>query len=266
MKSQHFALAAVLLVAAAPAQGQESEEPARLAPRPLTSEAGRTLLESLGISEHTDRRLNKIVNELLPRRDPRLIPLLQEGYETAQTPSAKLHDAAQLVYLGAEDPRYWNFLYGEARAAVEAGMPAREEMAGLAEEHPELKAWREQRGVTGRQAEELLERYGLALTALSAAIDSRAFNLFVDCLAGPNHFLYIPCMQGLTRLQDKRGIEPIISALERLDAKTAGAAWVLLFFDDLRAQEAAERFITDEELLTSYRKRAARGLRATFGY
>lgn len=256
-----LALAAVLVMV----DGYASEF--RITPQPLKSEVARELLTSLGVAEHTDQRLNAVVNELMPRRDRRLIPLWQEQYEKATVHEDKLMPASLLVFLGAGDPKFWNYLYGEARSAVESGMPARAEIAELIEEPSDLRAWREQRGLTAQQAADLRMRQIITMIALGAAVDVRAFDLLVACLAGPNHFLYPPCMQGLARLQDKRAIEPIISALERVDTRTAsGAAWFLLYFDDPRAQETAEQFIVDEKLLLAYRKKAAEGVQEIYGY
>ena len=268
MTQTHLAIIAAMSIAISPLVGQETERsPSEPVSQTLTSVAARRLLSSLGVTEYTYRQLNKVVNELLPRRDRRLIPLLQEGYETAPSYVEKLHDAAQLVFLGAADPKYWNYLYGEATAAVESGMPARAEIAELTEEPPDLKAWREQRGLTTQQAAELRMRQIVTMITLGAAADARAFDLLVGCLSGPNHFLYPPCMQGLARLQDKRAIDPIISALERVDTSTAsGAAWFLLYFDEPRAQEAAARYIIDEKLLLAYRKKVAEGVEGLYGY
>ncbi len=259
-----FALAVVLAMVPVP-QGDEAP---KAPPSRLASAAGRQLLDSLGIPEHSSERLNAVVNELLPLRDRRLIPLRQEGYEKAPSYVEKLMFAAQLVFLGAEDPQYWNYLYREAKAAVESGMPARAEMAGLSEEHPELKAWREQGGLTGKQAEELLSRQLITMIAIGSAADQRAFDLLVDCLFAPNQFLFLPCMKGLARLQDKRAIEPMISALGRLDNDTAdGGVRYLLHFDDPRAQEAAKRFAKDKEHFELWRKTVAEeGVTGLYGY
>lgn len=270
------ALAAALLLAHTPLHSRQSEPSAvngdasgfRRAPQPLKSEAARELLTSLGIAEHTDQRLSAVVNDLMHRRDRRLIPFWQEKYEEATAHEDTLMPASVLVFLGADDPKYWSLLYGEAKAAVESGMPAREEMADLPFEHPELKTWREERGLTNEQRAELVWQQMSTMIAFGAAVDPRAFDLLVDCVLGPNQYLYLPCMQGLARLQDKRAIEPMITALGRMSVEAAdGGVRFLLYFDDARAQKAAELFAKDKEQLELWRKTVAeQGLRGLYGY
>ena len=270
------ALSAALFLAVAPLHGREGEPSAvngdasgfRRAPQPLKSEAARELLTSLSIAEHTDRMLSAVVNELMLQRDRRLIPFWHEKYEQATAREDKLMPAALLVFLGADDPKYWSLLYGEAKAAVESGMPVREEMADLPYEHLELKTWREERGLTNEERAELLWQQMLTMIAFGAAVEPRAFDLLVDCVLGPNEFLYLPCMQGLARLQDKRAIEPMITAIGRMSVGAADwGAEYLLYFDDARAQKAAELFARDKEHLERWRKKVAeQGLRGLYGY
>lgn len=191
--------------------------------------------------------------------------------------SDRLEAAATLVRLGVDPGEAWRFISGVVTKTVADDLPnpvsdsdwavgSKREMRPLAEAFVQRCAERELTVEACRQA---LSEGEAAIYALGSTGDPRGRDRLLRALRLRYDGFVLLAIQGLARLNDPSSIEPIVEACRRLPAGAVRsmAASYLVFFEDQRAQAAAEELVTVKAILNA-RRRIARekGLKGVFGH
>jgi hypothetical protein len=196
------------------------------------------------------------------------IPALKEEFAVTKDTWLKLAIASALVKLGYKDPVYWDYLAEQARGAVEneAPSPFLLDSEGRVDRNqrelpPEFIAWAkahnlEPAAAIQAQTFELPVRF-LYLAEIG---DPRGRQLLLMGLKSRNRIIQSYAALGLAKLRDKDSIPLIIEAGKTMPPGAAlFVASALLFFDDPRAQNAAEMFVPDKQMLESLRSKIRPG-------
>ncbi len=202
-----------------------------------------------------------MVNRLAQLRTVQAIPVLRAQFAVVTDVVTRQALASALVRLGDGDARFWDFLVARATPAVESDAPF--PLAFDAEGNaiprqlaPDFIAWAASKKMPPAAAShEQIYELPVAVTFLAMTGDPRGLPLLRRALASRNYFIQAVGAKGLARLQDTSSVPAIIDACRNAPAQVAGLiARALVFFDDKRAQAAAERFITTRELLDELRR------------
>lgn len=205
-----------------------------------------------------------VIRRLISLDDPRAIPALRNAFETQTQPLTRQFIAAALVRLGETDQKYFDYVAGRAREAVNSAIPfSSRSVTALAasdsgdfEESEEVRSWAHAHNVPIVQAvwNATVEIPG-AVQALAVARDRRSVPILLEALQSPNFLVVQEAAFGLARMHETSAIDPIIASCQRLDAKNR--PWMakpLLYFSSKKAQEAASSMIGDSSRLQLWRK------------
>jgi HEAT repeat protein len=95
---------------------------------------------------------------------------------------------------------------------------------------------------------------------LAVTGDPRGIPLLRQALSSSNVMIQIFAAEGLAQMKDKDSIPLIIAACQRAPAEAAAAiARSLVYFDDLQAQSAADRYLPNESA-KALREAKAKGM------
>lgn len=189
------------------------------------------------------------------------IPVLKQQFDAISDTHNKEAIASALVRLGDKEEIYWDFLVKQSKRALEndAPFPTLFDSSGRTVKgqlSPEFEAWAKANKLSPTEAAYNQvyvipgDFYYLAKTG-----DSRGRVLLRTAMSSRNYMVQITAAKGLAKLKDNDSIPLIIQNCEKAPSEVAGAiAWALPFFDDPRAQRAAERFITNQKILDDLRK------------
>jgi hypothetical protein len=194
------------------------------------------------------------------------VPALKHEFAVTKDTWLKLVIAGALVKLGDQDPVYWGFLAEEARTAVENDAPPvfQLDSEGKVDQRgfsPEFIAWARARDLDPPAAAQAqtLELPGNFLY-LAETGDPRGRELLRRGLKSSNFTIQSIAARGLAKLHDKDAIPLIVEVCGKMTGERASyIARALLFFDDPRAQSAAEGFISDKQVLEHIRSRIRAG-------
>lgn len=184
------------------------------------------------------------------------IPALKEEFAVTKDKWLKLAIASALVKLGDKDQLYWDFLADEARVAVENDAPPvfQLDSEGKADRNaqfrPEFIAWAKAHNLDPAAAAQS-QTFDLPgdFFYLAEIGDPRGRELLRKGLTSRNFGIQWFAAKGLAKLQDKDSIPLIIETCRAMPQELASViARSLLFFDDPRAQSAAEVFINKQML------------------
>ena len=211
------------------------------------------------------------MNEIANAGAVQAIPVLEAQFNAADDPLLKRAVASALVRLGDRQQSYWDFLAVKANAAIDSDAP------NISEFDSEGKfirgrfskrflEWAKAHQVEPNAAAEA-QLYEVPGEVLYLAItgDPRGLTILRRGLLNQNFVIQSASARGLALLRDKDSIPLIIDACERAPAEVAVViAVALVFFDDVRALNAASKFILNRELLAAFQKlsreKGARGL------
>ncbi len=199
--------------------------------------------------------------ELVGARAVQAKPVLQAQFTIVNDPVLKGALASALVRLGDQQPIYWDFLAGKAKAAIDSDAPWVSDFDSAGNTIPRrLSArfleWAKANQVNPNAAAEV-QVYRLPGDVIFLAItgDSRGLTILRKGLVSQNYMIQANSARGLALLRDKDSIPLIIDACERAPSEMASViALALVFFDDVNAQNSAARFILNKELLQELRK------------
>jgi len=208
--------------------------------------------------------------------DKSVVPKLEAAFQSATLPKSKDMIASVLLRAGVRDPPiYFDYLAAEARIAIDAEDGPEPLVRGgdgklvKGKWNPEFLEWCKKRGLNPREKtmEIFYETPGKVLFLASSG-DPRGYPLLVKGVHSKNYGVSIVSANGLAVIGDPRAIDEIVAACREAPAQEASSiAWALVFFNDPRAQRAAEEFITDKQVLTAVRSDAAKhGTKAFFGW
>jgi HEAT repeat protein len=188
------------------------------------------------------------------------IPALKQEFAATKDTLLKLAIASALVRLGDKDQPYWDFLAEEARTAVENDAPPvfQLDSHGKVDQRgpsPEFIAWAKAHNLDPPAAAQAqtLELPGNFLY-LAETGDPRGRELLRRGLKSSNFTIQSIATRGLAKLHDEDSIPLIVEVCGKMTGERASyIARALLFFDDPRAEAAAEMFI-DKPVLEELRK------------
>jgi hypothetical protein len=200
--------------------------------------------------------------QLAQSGDRRAVPILKEQFMVPALPtSIKQQLALGLIKMGDKDPVYWNYLEENAKRAIESDAPDVRLFNSQGKTvprqlSPEFIAWAESHHLSpdDAAAAQVYEVPGYLLV-LAMTGDLRALPLLRKGMSSKNVFIQMVAAKTLAKYRDNTSVPIIIQVCERARPEDAIAiARALPFFDDPRAQNAAEKFITNKELLEELRK------------
>jgi hypothetical protein len=212
------------------------------------------------------------LNELAAVGAVQAIPELRKQFDLTTDSSMKGAIASALIRIGDKDPTYWDFLVKRASQAIEndAPFPIDFDVQGKSVRSsisPEFVKWSKAHHVDPESASHVLVyEVPQAVLLLAVTGDERGRVLLRKGMSSPNYLIQAISAKGLAKLQDKDSIGLIADACNKAPAEMAAViAQALVFFDEPQAQAAAERYITNPQVLGALRKmRQDRGLDVLF--
>jgi hypothetical protein len=254
-------LALVLLVInAVPALAQSRlPTPPELYPNPWKSR------------EPTDEE--KLFNAVLAG-DKSAVPKLTARFNAEKNATAKGTIASVLMRAGVKDEVFFDYVSSEARKSIDSDAPlplvyGPDGRLLKKKWNPEFLEWCKKHGLDPYDtAMDMLYKWPEGLLFLASSGDPRGYDLLIKAVHSKNFEIAILASRGLVLMRDPRAIDEIIAACEAAPSSEASSlAWALVYFNDPRAQHAAEKFITDNTLLASLRDDAAEhGTKSLFGW
>jgi hypothetical protein len=132
---------------------------------------------------------------------------------------------------------------------------------------PQLTKWAADRKLDLETAvRRAFREYPMDVYFLALSDDPRGTEILFKGLESPNHMVVARAAFGLARLQHTPAIRAIIAAAEHAPGELSVLiARNLVLFDDPLAQSAAERLITDRQLLAALREHAWKELTMNIG-
>ncbi len=238
--------------------------------RPLETKSVTDLISDVKQGEFGPATLSRIVSAGAVQA----IPVLEEQFEAKSDTFLKEALASALVKLGDKKPIYWDFLIKQAGPAVESDAPFPPSLLDAkgkpmqGQLSPEFLSWAQAHKLNPSDAARAqMYEYPIAVGFLATTGDPRGRSLLRAAMSSHNSFIQIRAAKGLAKLQDGESIPLIIEACQKAPEDVAALiAHALVFFNDPRAQHAAEKFIPDRQLLEELRKLSReKGPDAVFG-
>jgi HEAT repeat protein len=148
-----------------------------------------------------------------------------------------------LIGLGDKDDIYWDFLSRQAISALEsdASSALKYDSQGKPIEGPSPEdAWAKQN--------EILNKVLLFVETVAETRDPRGVRILQRALSSPDSDIQIFAASGLARARDKDSVPLIIDVCKNAspDVASAIASQALVYFDDPRAQSAADQYLSKE--------------------
>jgi hypothetical protein len=237
----------------------------QIAPASQPTTAARPQLHSSRVDE---------LFKALANGDRTVVPELNGAFNHVADPEEKGIIASFLLSSGISDSRYFEYLASRARAALEHPVPSPllfDAQGNLVKGkfNPRYLSWCKKRRIAPDSfAYKAL--YGPAgeVYSLAASGDPRGFDLLLEALRSDNYVLAAIAAKGLAKIHDSKAIDPLIEACKKAPPDGAEAiAWGLVYFDDPKAQTAAEKFFVHKSALDAVRQDAkVQGLKGLFGY
>jgi len=183
------------------------------------------------------------------------IPILEDLFAHSEYIGIKERIASALYRLGDKDGAYWEFMLAQAKDAARSTAPypyAYDAQGKMQRSYsPEFIAWAKAWGVTPENAEAATWEDYRSVLLVATAGDRRALPVLRQALKSPNSLIASVAAKGLAQLQDRESVAAIIKACERAPADAAALiASALVYFDDARAQSAADQFLPAETAKT----------------
>jgi hypothetical protein len=162
-----------------------------------------------------------VIGDVLRSGDRALLSPLRQAFDETEGKREKQVIAETLIKLGDKDSRYFEYLAGFAKRAVESVAPAVLFVRGIM--NPEFEPWCRDHGLNVEQEiVNQLKVYPEDLMALVSARDARAIDILRQGLASRNPMVWILAVQGLSVLQDRASIREIIATAGRFPASSIG--------------------------------------------
>lgn len=233
---------------------------------------------------------------------PEVVANEEEIFKLTSDPKIKRRIASILITLGVKDAVYFNYLAAEARKGLNNDMPwpsAYDEHGRLNQKiTPEFTEWCKRQGIdpadhkyaSYRAADPVFLDWAMkrhlnlndaryeayyeipeGWSDLAAARDPRAYDLLIQGLHSHNLMIVADAAKGLARLQDSRAVDELITTGRRVPGEArAGIAEALLYFNDPKAQAAAEELsdvLDNKHLFELMRENAKKqGVKGLFPY
>ena len=168
------------------------------------------------------------------------LAILKKNFLDSEDELDKARTASALISLGDKDDIYWDFLLRQATSVLEgdASSAVKNNSQGKPIEGPSEKAWAKR----DREDNEMLT----FVEIVAETRDPRGIRLLRSALSSPNSETQNIAAGGLARAQDKDSVPLIIDVCKNAppDVASVIAANALVYFDDLRAQGAVDRYLS----------------------
>jgi len=185
--------------------------------------------------------------------DPRIIPALEQTFDSRNDKSEKQEIAVTLLRLGDRPAKLFEFLAGYARIAVEDRTPLFMDFDGNGRAirgrfSAEFDNWcklnaQDPKTIAARQIGE----YPKDVLFLARSQDPRANAIFREGLESPYPNVVAYSVQGLGRLQDTTALPLVAKACERLRGGQIAVAMELPWYGTREAEALMERLVPDRK-------------------
>lgn len=224
---------------------------------------GKKSFEELKAALMKEPGAQHVINALRKKGDKRAIPILKEALPKVADRESRQQIARALIGLGDKDDAGWPILEKYALETIESDMP----MPLLLDDkgqiirgkpNPAFLAWCKKNNVDPNAGfEQYVYKSQGDIELIAEVGDKRAIPLLMKALNSSNIYAASRAAMGLARRQHKDAIKPMLAICEKAHPEVAASvAEALAFFDDPRAQAAAEKFIKSKAILESRRKEA----------
>ncbi len=190
------------------------------------------------------------------------VPALKEQFARGIDPSHKgdldpgnkAEIASALVRLGNRDPIYWDFLMKQATEAIDSEAPFPREFDSQGEmldDHfsTAFLQWAKAHSLSpGEAGQKVVYELPGKVVFLGETGDPRGLPLLRRAMSSSNYMIQVMAAKGLAKLQDKDSVPLIVAACEKSPWAAPATAEALVYFDDSRAQSAAEKYLPKELL------------------
>ncbi len=212
-----------------------------------------------GISSNSD------IERIAKAHDVEMIPVLEKQFVAAsEEVDHKGVIASALVRLGDKNDIYWNYLIEQATEAIDSGLPfpAARDSQGVpirGQLSPEFNAWVKARNIPPEAVGDLVYSLPGKVITLAETGDPRGIPLLRRALESPNPFMAAYAAEGLALIPDNASVPLIIAVCKRSYPDVSELiAESLIYFDDAKAQRAADLYLP-KEVARSLREARARG-------
>ena len=180
------------------------------------------------------------------------VAVLKKNFVNTQDERRKAEIASALISLGDKDNIYWDFLLrletslleGEVSSAVKSDSQGKP-IEGLSED----EAWVKQ----NREFSEMLT----FVEIVAETREPRGVRLLRRALSSPDYQFQTFAAAGLVRARDNDSIPLIIDACKNASPDVASSiAQALVYFDDPRAQSAADQYLSKEDVKAAREEKA----------
>jgi hypothetical protein len=187
--------------------------------------------------------------EAIPALKEQFAHSVDASHKDDLDPGNKEEIASALVRLGEKDEIYWDFLVKQATEAVDSDAPFPREFNSqgkMIDDHfsSAFLQWAKQHSLSpGDAGEMVVYRLPGKLLMLAETGDPRGIALLRRAMSSPNYMIQVMAAKGLAKLQDKDSIPLIIAACGNSPWAAPAIAEALVFFDDPKAQAAADVYL-----------------------
>jgi hypothetical protein len=193
------------------------------------------------------------VDQIAKAHAVQAIPILEKQFVVAsEEANLKGKIASALVRLGDNNDIYWNYLVEQATEAVNSDLPfpTARDSQGVpirGQVSPEFIAWIKAHNIPPEAVGELWFSLPGKVILLAETRDPRGIPLLRRALQSPDFLIAAMAAKGLALIQDKASIPLIISACKRpYPDESEAIAQSLIYFDDAKAQSAADLYLPKE--------------------
>jgi hypothetical protein len=171
--------------------------------------------------------------------DPRIVPALQSAFDSRSAKEERQEIAVTILRLGERGDKYFNYLAGFVREAIEDSTPYFQTTRG--QFTAEFENWCAQHRKDPRSVAAIQLGYFEDVRFLAKAQDGRATELFRHGLGSPNPLVVVASVEGLGRLQDTGALPLIETAAERVPGAKGAISMQLPWFRAVEAYRLMER-------------------------
>lgn len=209
----------------------------------------------------------------LLKKNPAPVENAEKVFSLISDTNTKMRLASILMDIGVKDDIYFQYLRREAEKAMshdhDMPWPVLYDEKGQKESlNPALNDWCKLHGLAFWDMDKVqYYEIPVAWIYLGAAGDIRAYDLLTRGLHSRNLMIQTYAAMGLAKLGDARAVPELIEVGHQAAGEAlSGIVRSLIYFDDPRAQEAAEHLLPEKEkdLLPFFREEKSKGTRGIF--
>jgi len=175
------------------------------------------------------------------------IPVLEKEFQASRDQREKGKIADTLVRLGVQNETYWQFLVKGATEALQFDNPSPVRSDSVAGPSPEFVEWAKSHNMAPEAALSMLYKFSTNVAFLAETKDHRAIPILREAMRSNYFLIQSFAAQGLAAIGDTDSIPIIIEACRRDPPASASlVAESLVYFDDARAQNTVDEFVSSD--------------------